>query len=283
MARRSPSIIGRSFTQMDRAFWCLHEYPAQIAVLAVPALLGFSVAAACAIALYRTWSLTGLLMYLVYAVAMPAVVLLLVAFLPLPCGAFVWRLAQRESPNVGDCFADVLKRVPRLLPVGLRLAVVYLFSFALAALPLLALWPRASLMPIVALFDDDRRIARRVRQLLKADWTVHTLAIAHIGVFVGLMATVFLPRILFNMEALATPTTDRLGRYLWAFELACAVLLAVALAVNWCLSLTLIYHEIRYVREGRWLRERIRTVHEAVAGHSALGPVGPDSVWTSRS
>jgi len=259
---------------MDRAFWCLHDYPVQMALLAVPALVGFSGAAACVIVLYHTWVLTGLLVYLVYFVLVPALALLLFALLPLPCGAFVWRLAQGENPSVGQCFADVLKRVPRLMLVSIRLAFQYLFSFALFGLPLIALWPRASMMPIVALFDEDRRIGRRVRRLLKAGWDIHSLAIAHVGVFVGLMATVFLPRLLLATEALATPTTEWLHRYLWAFELACAVFLLVALAVNWCLSLTLIYHQIRYVREGVWLRERISALRGSLSGNAAVRQPG---------
>ncbi|HID75019.1 MAG TPA: hypothetical protein EYP56_03380 [Planctomycetaceae bacterium] len=270
MARRAISLIGRSFTQMDRAFWCLHDHPAALAVLSLPTLAGVAIIAAAIHAMVRIWDLPALYAYLIYWVACPAVVMWSFTLLPLPCAAFAWLRAQGKIPTASECFGYVLARSGRLFPVAVRLGVSYVIWFVLAGLPLLWLWPRTCLVPMVALFENQRKVFRRGRGLLKEEAALHVLALIHLCVFVGLMATVLVPRIVLATQLLATPGTQWLGQYVWVFELLCGAALVAVLAVSWCLSLTLLYHDIRYLREGESLRERIRELRESLRVASSL-------------
>ena len=50
-----------------------------------------------------------------------------------------------------------------------RLGLLWLGSLLLLGLPLLWFWPRTCLTPLVALFEDERRIFRRSRRMLRED------------------------------------------------------------------------------------------------------------------
>ncbi len=269
MVRRATSTIRRSLAEMDRAFWCLHDHPAPLAALSAPTLLGLALIAAVVSAAVRNWDLSGFYVYLVYSVLCPTVVLWAITFLPLPCAVFVWFRARGDTPPVARCYWYVLSRLGRLFLVAVTTGLAYLFSFVLGGLPLLVLWPRMCLVPMVALFETERRVFRRSRRLLKEETAIHVLATVEVCVFVGLLATVFVPRLILATELFAGPVTQLALHYLWVFELMSGVVLATALAVSWCLSLTLLYHDIRTVREGEVLRERIRELRESLRAASS--------------
>jgi len=266
MARRASSLIRRSFTQMDRAFWCLQDHPGILARLALPSLLGTGLLAAAISVTARTWDLEHLNVYLIYWVGFPTVILWAFTFLPLPCAVFVWFRARGESLSAAQCFAYFFRKSGRLIPVAFWVGMLYVFSFLLGGLPLLWLWPRCSLAPMVALFEKGRKVFGRARRLLKEEAAIHALAVIEVCVFVGLLATVFVPRAVLAAELFTTPTVQWIARSLWVFELMAGTVLVAGMAVSWCLSLTLLYHDIRYLREGELLRERIQELRESLRG-----------------
>ena len=50
--------------------------------------------------------------------------------------------------------------------------------------------------------------------------------------------------------------------HLWIFETMSVAILLTAIAVSWWMSLTLIYHDIRLIREGEDLNARITLLRE---------------------
>jgi hypothetical protein len=73
---------------------------------------------------------------------------------------------------------------------------------------------------------------------------------------------VVLPRLLVSTPALGSNVLDSRWRrliadYLWIFETVSIASLLTAVAVTWWVSLTLVYHDIRRIREGEELKRRI--------------------------
>jgi hypothetical protein len=80
------------------------------------------------------------------------------------------------------------------------------------------------------------------------------------GVVLG--GLVALPRLLLGTSALGAHLVDDQWRALivdrlWIFETISTAILLTAIAVTWWITLTLVYHDVRRVREGEDLRQRI--------------------------
>src|SRR5262249_12818674 len=134
-------------------------------------------------------------------------------------------------------------------------------------IPLLAVWPRTCLTPLVALFENERRIFRRARRILKEDLAVTLLGFLYLGMGLVLGGLVVLPRLLIATPALGAHLVDARWRpmildNLWIFETMSAALLLTSIAVSWWMSLTLVYHDIRWVREGELLKRQITLLRE---------------------
>jgi hypothetical protein len=262
MASRQTSLIRRSFSQVDLAFWCMHEHLRPLSVLALPSFLMISALAASVALVVRTWDLPPIYNFLLYGLCYPTVSLWVFTFAPLPCAIFAWHRSQGRLLSPGECLAFLLARSGRLMGVATKLGFYYLLWFLLAGLPLLWFWPRTCLAPMVALFEDDRHIFRRARRLLKEDVAVYVLAIVHFCLLVALAVLIFLPRILVAAELFETPLSAALAKYLWAAEVLGLAVLLSAISVSWSLSLTLLYDHVRQLREGEALRKRIAELRD---------------------
>src|SRR5262249_2715719 len=144
----------------------------------------------------------------------------------------------------------------------LRLGALWLGSLVLLGLPLLWLWPRTCLTPLVALFEDDRRIFRRSRRILREDIGVTLIGSLYPGMGIVLAGLVFFPRLVLGTEILGAHLLDARWRSLivenlWIFETTSIAILLTAIAMTWWISLTLVYHDVRWVREGEDLKRRI--------------------------
>ena len=262
MARQQTSLLRRSFAQVDMAFWCIHEHVATLFILALPALLLIAAIAASAAFFIRGFELPALYQYALYGVLYPTLLLWVFTFAPLPCAVFAWHRSSGRVLGPEECFRAVAARGWRLMWVSIRLLIYYLLWFLLAGIPMLWLWPRTCLTPMVALFEDDRRVFRRGRMLLKEDIAVHLLALIHLCLLLALAALIFLPRLLIDAQIIANPWTITAAEYLWVFESLGVAMVLCGLAVSWCLSLTLLYFHVRQLREGESLRRQIAEVRE---------------------
>jgi hypothetical protein len=198
-----------------------------------------------------------------------------VIFLPLPTAVFAWRRAAGSLPETGECFRFCLSRWRRLLPIAVQLFFAYLLWFTFFAVPLLYFGPRTGAAPAIAIFEDDRRIFYRSRRLLKEDIAIRLLAVLYFGMFLTLGLLVFLPRILLSSQGRMVESVSSrwLVNNLWIVEmLGCAVLLT-AVAVGWCISMTLLYREVRIVREGEPLRDKIQQLRQELLGVDSAGSV----------
>ncbi len=127
---------------------------------------------------------------------------------PLPCAVFAWKAAQGETATAGECFAWCWRRAGRLLWVLIRLGLLWLVSLLFFGLPLLWVWPRTCLTPLVALFEDERRIFRRSRRMLREDLAVPLMGFLYLGMGIVLGGLVVLPRLLFGTPVLGAHLLD---------------------------------------------------------------------------
>jgi hypothetical protein len=242
---------------MDRSFWSLHDNVATYFVLGLPTLGGLTLLGVALAAIVRSYDLDAGLGYFLWGLATPVACLTVFTFGPLPCSVFAWSQAQGEPRSIAGCFAGLTARAGRLLKVGARL----LFSFSwwtfLLGIPFLILWPRTCMAPMVALFENQRRVFWRSRKLMQEDHAIFMLAGLYFVMTVVLGILIFLPRALVSSRLLSLPWLVEFQDSLWAFELVSAVLLLTGIAVSWCVALTLFYHDLRYHREGEGLRAKV--------------------------
>lgn len=265
MAPQHKTLVGRTLVQIDRAFWLIHECPEAFALLGLPTLLAMILAAATVVGLQQTWEFSLPINLLLFVVVVPLAVLSLFTVLPLPCAVFAWRQANGESATVGECFAGCVRRTGRLLSVMLRLVFLALGSLLLLGLPFLSVWPRSCMAPLVALFEDSDRIFRRSRRILREDVAVYVIGGIYLAILLVLGGMVFLPRIVLGTDLLGVHVLDAawrraILRYLWVVESLSVAVILTALAMSWWVALTLLYHDIRWVREGEDLRGKIERV-----------------------
>jgi hypothetical protein len=251
---------------MDLAFWCLHEHLPQLAVLALPTVAAAASLAAIIAIVIRTWELPIVINFGLYGVVYPVAALSIVTLGPVPCAVFAWHRAAGRVVTPRECFEHCNARARRLIPLGLRLLLCYFFWFLLAGIPMLFLWPRTCLAPLVALFENDRRIFARCRRLLKEENTVYVLAGLYTLLSISLGFLIAIPRLLLLARITQAPWTRPVQNYLWAFEFLSGTVLVAGMAVSWCLSLTFLYFDIRRTREGDELREKIRIMREKFSG-----------------
>jgi hypothetical protein len=258
----------RALVQMDLAFWYLHAHFAQLAALAAPTLVAICGIAVAAVTITRTWELPGFLLYLLYAIVIPVMVVWVGVFFPLPAAVFAWRRASGSLPETGECFRYCLSRWRRLLPVAIRLFFIDLFSFILFGVLLLHFGPRTCAAPAVALFEEDRRIFQRARRLLKEDIAIRLLALLYFAIFLALGFLLFLPRIALSTQGrLVESSASRwVLDNLWIAEMLGSAVLVSGIAVGWCISITLLYREVRIVREGELLRDEIGKLRHDLIG-----------------
>jgi hypothetical protein len=272
MSSRHSSLTRRALVQMDLAFWYLHAHFAQLALLSAPTLIGVCGIAVTVVAITQTWNLPDVWLVVLYVVVVPTIVLWLAIFLPLPSAVFAWRRANGSLPTTGECFRYCLGRWPQLLPLSVWLFFMSLVSFLVGGIPLLYFWPRVCATPAIALFEKERHRFKRSRRLIKEDIAINVLASLYLGIFLALGFLIFLPRLLLATQGrlVASSASRWLLDHLWIGEmLGCAVLIT-GIAVGWCISMTLLYREVRIVREGEFLRERIEQVrHDLLGGNPA--------------
>jgi hypothetical protein len=277
MAREQASLVGRTFVQVDRAFWCIHEHLDVMVPLALPTLGAMAAAAVILIGVWRTWELPGWADFLIGAVALPWVALIVFTVLPLPGAVFAWGQAGGQTLTPRECFAWCGRRAGRLFSVFARLAPVWLLSLVFLGVPLLWVWPRTCLAPLVTLFEDEPRVFRRSRRILREGLAVYVLGGLFLGMAVVLGGLVATPRLILATPALGAHVLEARWRrlvldYLWVFESLSAAVILTALAMSWCITLVLLYHEVRWVREGEDLRQKIRQLRGKVLVEGGAAP-----------
>ena len=248
--------------QTDCAFWCIHDHLDVLAYLGLPTLAVLLTGALGLIGIWRTWDFPVVVNVLIAGMLFPFLALLIFTALPLPCAVFAWKAAGGEVATAGECFAWCQRRGGRLLSVMVRLCLLWLGSLLLFGIPLLWVWPRTCMTPLVALFEDERRIFRRSRRILQEDIGVTLMGSLYLGMGIVLGGLLVLPRILLGTQALGAHLLDDRWRpmvvnQLWIFETMSVAVLLTAIAMSWWISLTLVYHDIRSVREGEDLKRRI--------------------------
>jgi hypothetical protein len=271
MARQGTSRARRTLVQTDRAFWCIHEHLEAMVFLGLPTLAALLLAGLALVALWRAWELPGWLNFLLATVPIPLLALLIFTVLPLPAAVFAWRRAVGETATVGECYVWCRRRGSRLLSVVARLALLWLVSLMLLGLPFFWIWPRTCLAPLVALFEDQPRIFHRSRRILREDVAVYLIGGLYLAMALVLAGLVFTPRLVFGTPVVGAHVLEAGWRqliieYLWIFEVVSVAMLLTALAMSWWISLTLLYHEIRWVREGEELRRRIARLRGQLVG-----------------
>jgi hypothetical protein len=262
MARKKTSLVERTVVQIDRAFWCIHDHLDVMVPLGLPTCLAMFFVALVLVGIWQTWTLPGWMNYLLIAIVVPELALLIFTVLSLPCAVFAWRRASGEVPTARQCFAACTQRGWRLAWVVFRLALLWLFSFVLFGIPLMVIWPRTCLTPLIALFEDQRKVFRRSRRILGEDVAVYVIGGIYLAIALVLGFLIFLPRLLIGTQMLGAHLMDAQWRrlvldYLWIFEGLSAALVLTALSMSWWISLTLLYHEVRWAREGEDLRQKI--------------------------
>jgi hypothetical protein len=242
--------------------------------LALPTLVAVALTALALVTVWRTWSFPAWANFFLFAAILPMVAMLIFTILPLPCAVFAWRRACGEIATPTECYSWVGRHSGRLFSVIVRLSLLWLLSLALFGIPLLVVWPRTCLTPLVALFEDQPRIFRRGRRLLRQDVALNVIGGIYLGIMIVLGALIFTPRLILGTSMLGTHVMDAQWRqlilnYLWIFEALSAAVVLTALAMSWWISLTLLYHEIRWRREGEDLRQRILNLRgKVVPGRS---------------
>jgi hypothetical protein len=270
MAHPRTSVLRRILVQTDCAFWCIHDHVDVLAWLGLPTLAALLSSALALVGMWRTWDLPAVVDYLVAAVIVPFVALCVFTALPLPCAVFAWKTAGGVSATAGECFAWCWRKSGRLLWVFACLAPLWLGSLFLFGLPLLWVWPRTCLAPLIALFEDERRIFRRSRRVLREDFGVPVLGLLYLAMGIVLGGLVVLPRLLLGTPMLGAHLVEARWRpaivdNLWIFETMSVSILLTAIAMNWWISLTLVYHDIRWIREGEDLKRKIALLRAKLA------------------
>lgn len=262
MSRPKTSMPRRLLIQSDRAFWCIHDNLDVLGWTALPTLAALLASGLLMVTIWRTWEVPAGMNVLLGCLAIPFAALMIFTALPLPCAVFAWKAADGEGASARDCFAFCWRRAGRLSVVLLKLLLLYLGSLLLMGIPLLVVWPRTCLVPLIALFEDDRRPFRRARKILREDASVSLMALLYLGMAAVLGGFVALPRLVVGTPILGSHLADSQWRrlildHLWVFETVSIAALLTAVAVTWWISLTLVYHDIRRVREGEDLKSRI--------------------------
>ncbi len=270
MARPKTSLPRRILVQTDRAFWCIHDHLDVLGCLALPTFAAVLATGLAVVQVWRTWELPVFYNVLMGGLAIPFLALFGFTALPLPCAVFAWRAAEGEVATVGECITWCWRRSRRLASVLFRLSLIYLGSLLLFGLPLLWAWPRTCLTPLVALFEDDRRMFRRGRRILREDYSVTLMGLLYLCMGVVLGGLAVLPRLLVATPVLGANLVDAPWRrlivdYLWIFEAISMAALLTAIAMTWWISLTLVYRDIRRVREGEDLKQRIASYRAKLA------------------
>lgn len=262
VATSTGHFVSRALRQMDRSFWCLHDDLATFAVLGLPTFITFGALGSSLAIVLRTFDLDLGIGYLIWGIVVPVTALMSVTFLPLPCSVFAWSKARGQRLTAGECFAVCIRRIGRLAPVILWMAFSFTWWVILAGLPLLILWPRTCLAPMVALFEDQRRVFWRSRRLMHEDHAIYVLAGLYLLMMLVLGSLIFVPRLILFADVIKTPWVQTLENSIWAFELVSGIILLTGVAVSWCVALTLFYHDLRYHREGELLRNKIEVLYE---------------------
>jgi hypothetical protein len=270
MARPKTSVLRRILVQTDCAFWCIHDHVDVLAYLGLPTLAAVLTSGLMLVGMWRTWELPALVNFAIATVLVPFVTLFIFTALPLPCAVFAWKTAGGEAATAKECFSFCRRRAGRLLGVLVRMGLLWLVSLLLFGLPLLWVWPKTCLAPLVALFEDEPRIFRRSRRILREDFGLPLMGLLYLGMGIVLGGLVVLPRLLFGTPALGAHLIDARWRpaivdHLWVFETMSVAILLTAIAMSWWISLTLVYHDIRWVREGEYLKRRIALLRSKLA------------------
>jgi hypothetical protein len=270
MARPKTSLVRRILVQTDCGFWCIHDHVVEIAYLALPTLIALVASALALVWMWRTWDLPTPVDVVIAGVVVPLLLLFIFSALPLPCAVFAWKAARGEPVTVGECYGWCWLRSGRLLSVFFRLGLLWLVSVLFAGIPLLMIWPRTCLAPIVALFENDRRIFRRSRRLFRDDSAVTVMGALYLGIGLVLGGLLIVPRLLLGTPVLGSHLLDASWRelivgQLWIFETSSVAILVTAIAVNWSITLTLVYHDIRWIREGEGLKREIELLRAKLA------------------
>lgn len=262
MARPKTSLVRRILVQTDCGFWCIHDHVVAIAYLALPTLVALVASALGLVWMWRTWDLPTWVDLVIGGGVVPFLLLFIFSALPLPCAVFAWKTAQGESSTVGECYRYCWSRLGRLVSVFFRLGLLWLVSLLCLGIPLLVIWPRTCLAPIVALFENERRIFRRSKRIFGDDSAVTLIGALYLGMGVVLGGMLALPRLLIGTPMLGSHLLDARWRpaiieQLWIFEATSVAILLTAIAVNWWITLTLVYHDIRWIREGEGLKRQV--------------------------
>jgi hypothetical protein len=270
MARPRTSVFRRILVQTDCAFWCIHDHFDVLAYLGLPTLVALLASALALVGVWRTWEFPAPINVLIAGFLVPFLALFIFTALPLPCAVFAWKTASGEAAAAPECFAWCWRRGGRLFLVFARLGLLWLGSLLLLGLPLLWVWPRTCLAPLVALFEDERRIFRRSRRILREDFGVALMGFLYLAMGIVLGGLIALPRLLFATPMLGAHLIDAHWRpaivdHLWIFETMSVAILLTAIAMNWWISLTLVYHDIRWIREGEDLKRQIALVRAKLA------------------
>jgi len=271
MTRPKTSLLRRILVQTDCAFWCIHDHLDVLAALGVPTLAALLTSALVLVGIWSTWDFPAVVDVLIAGLLIPFLGLFIFTALPLPCAVFAWKAAVGETATVGECLSWCRRRADRLLGVLIRLSLLWLVSLVFLGLPLLWIWPRTCLTPLVALFEDEPRIFRRSRRILREDFGVILMGFLYLGMGIVLGGLVVLPRLLLGTPVLGAHLLDARWRslvveHLWIFEMMSVAILLTAISMSWWISLTLVYHDIRWVREGEDLKRRIALLRVKLAG-----------------
>jgi hypothetical protein len=261
MAQPKTSSLRRILVQTDCAFWCIHDHLDVLGYLALPTLAAVLATGLALVGVLRSWDLPEV-DFLIGGLLIPFLALCFFTALPLPCAVFAWKTAQGETPTAGECYAWCGRKAGRLASVLIRLGLIYLGSMLLVGFPLLWFWPRTCLTPLVALFENERRIFRRGRKLLREDFSVALMGLIYLCMGIVLGGLIALPRLVLGTSILGAhlfdaPWRTQIVDFLWIIETISIAILLTAAAITWWISLTLVYHDIRQVREGEDLKQRI--------------------------
>lgn len=262
MAVQTRNLMRRALRQIDRSFWCLHAHLSTLMSLGLPMMIALGVLATTAVIIHRTWEIDPGIAFLIYGMAAPVVLLTIVTLGSLPCSVFAWHAAQHKILTPGECFSFLARRASRIIPVAIGLVFSFCLWFLFLGLPMLVYWSRSCLRPFVALFEDQKKIGKRCQQLLKDDNSFHVLALLYLLLTCSLSVLIVIPRVLVSVESLRTDFSTFIRDWIWIFELISGVILFSGMAMSWCITLTLFYHDLRYVREGEGLRKKVELLQD---------------------
>jgi hypothetical protein len=145
-------------------------------VLGLPTFFALASIGLVGVFLLRSFDLSPGIAYLTWGIGFPIAIVNVLALLPLPCSVFAFASAQGLRRSPGECFPEMFGRFGRLFPVLAWLSFTCSWSMVLWGLPLLALWPRMCMAPMVALFETQRGVFKRSRRLMHEDQAIFVLA-----------------------------------------------------------------------------------------------------------